>query len=89
MMRTCEMAKKLDQPQKVAERISASQRITDADWRILARLFSTDLGYDKERVAKYAIDTLRKTMDGEDAPESHSYLREVLVDHRYYDAREF
>lgn len=88
MMRTCEMAEKLNWSQRVAERISSSQTITDAGWKILARLFSIDIGYEEERVAKHAMEALRKTVDIVDAPDSRSHLREVLVN-RVPDAAKF
>lgn len=86
MMRTCELAEKLEWSQRVAERISTSKTITDTGWRILARLIGIDLGYEKSETAKYAMDALRKTMDIADAPESRSHLREVLVEHGFHDA---
>ncbi len=89
MLRTCEMTEKLDWPQRVAERISTSETITDAGWRILAQLFSIDLGHYKGEVAKHAIDALRKTAGIADAPESRSHLCEVLINHGFHDAREF
>ncbi len=88
MMRTCEMTEKLDWSQRVAERISLSQTITDAGWKILARLISIDLGHDKPEVAKHAMDALRKTVNT-DAPESRSHLCEVLADRSFHEAAKF
>ena len=87
-MRTCEMTEKLDWSQRVAERISLSQTITDAGWKILARLISIDLGHDKPEVAKHAMDALRKTVNT-DAPESRSHLCEVLADRSFHEAAKF
>lgn len=88
MMRTCDMTEKLNWSHRVAERISSSQTITDTGWKILARLFDIDIGYDKGEVAKYSMDALRKTVGSKDVPESRSHLREVLVDHGFKDARQ-
>ena len=89
MMRTCEMVEKLDWSQEVAERISTSETITDAGWRILTRLLSIDLGHEGEEVANHAMDALRRTAGIVDAPESRSRLRDALWDHGFHDAAEF
>ena len=89
MMRTCEIAEKLDWSQRVAERIRSSQTITDTGWKILARLFGIDIGYEVEMVAKHAMEALCKTVGIADAPDSRSHLREVLVNHGFHDAAEF
>lgn len=86
MMRTCKMAKKLDCSWGAAERISTSQTITDTGLGILARLLKIDIGSHMDEVAKYAMDTLRKTVDATDALELRSHLREVLVDHGFRNA---
>ncbi len=87
MLCTCKMAEKMEWSHGVAERISTSPTLTDTGWQILAQLFSIDLGYDRDEVAKYAMDALRKTVSI-DAPESRSHLREVLADNGFPDARE-
>ena len=89
MMRTCKMAEKMEWSQRVAERISASQTMTDTGWQILARLFSIDIGDDKEEVAEYSMEALRKTMNATDSPESRSHLCEVLVNHGVPDAAKY
>ena len=89
MLRTCELAELLDWSQEVAKRISTSETITDAGWRILARLISICLGSDKYGVVKYAMDALRKTVDDADAPESRSHLRNVLLEHNVHDAAKY
>lgn len=88
MLRTCKVVKKLEWSQRVAERISTSQTITDTGWQILARLFSIDIEFEED-VAKHAMNALRKTVDIVDAPESRSHLREVLAEHGFHKVVEF
>lgn len=89
MLPTCGMAEKLDRSQSVAKRISSSQTITDAGWKILAQLFSIDIGYEEGVVAEHAMEALRKTVGIADAPDSRSHLREVLVNRGFHGAAEF
>ena len=90
MLRTCELAKKMEWPHEVAKRISTSETVTDAGWQILARLINDiGLGHDKPLVAEYAIEALRKTVNIADAPESRSHLCNVLINHGFHGAREF
>ncbi|MYG32494.1 MAG: hypothetical protein F4202_00580 [Cenarchaeum sp. SB0677_bin_16] len=88
MLRTCKKVKNLDGAHKVAECISTSQTITDTGWKILAQLFSIDIGHSKEGVARHTMNALRRTAGIADAPESRSHLREVLLD-RGYEVEEF
>ena len=89
MMRTCDVTEKLDWSQRVAERISTSQTITDTGWKILARLLDIDIGYYMGEVAKYAMDALRKTVDATDSPEPRSHLCEVLANNGFLNATKF
>lgn len=89
MMRTCELAEKLEWSQRVAERISTSQTITDTGWRILGQLFNLDLQYDERKVAKHAMEALRKTVGVADAPKSRSHLREVLLERGFHEAAKY
>ena len=89
MMRTCKMVEKMEWSQRVAARISTSQTMTDTGWQILARLFSIDIGYEKEEVAEYSMEALRKTVDATGSSESRSHLCEVLVNHGVPDAAKY
>ena len=90
MLPTCEMANgKLEWAQRVAERISTSQTMTDAGWRILALLISADLPHGKHEVIQHATEALSKTADIGDAPESRSHLYEVMLERGFLTPSSF